>query len=66
MQRDKEKRKNGQPLMLNIYADFCEQVLAIPDHQGRKTDKEKFAGASHIHIEALMHDGKAFQSGTCT
>ena len=51
--------------MLNVYADFCEQVLAIPVVKGRKTDKEKFAGAVATYaIEALMHDGKALQSGT--
>lgn len=51
--------------MLNVYADFCEQVLAIPMIKGRKTDKEKFAGAHATYtIEALMHDGKALQSGT--
>ena len=51
--------------MLNVYADFCEQVLAIPVGKGRKTDKEKFAGAEATYtIEALMHDGKALQSGT--
>ena len=51
--------------MLNVYADFCEQYLAIPMIKGRKTDKEKFAGAEATYtIEALMHDGKALQSGT--
>ena len=51
--------------MLHLYADFCEQVLAIPVIRGRKTDKEKFAGAEATYtIEALMHDGKALQSGT--
>ena len=51
--------------MLNVYADFCEQVLAFPVVKGRKTDKEKFAGAEATYtIEALMHDGKALQSGT--
>lgn len=51
--------------MLNLYADFCENVLAIPMIKGRKTDKEKFAGAHSTYtIEALMHDGKALQSGT--
>ena len=51
--------------MLNVYADFCEDVLAIPMIKGRKTDKEKFAGAEATYtIEALMHDGKALQSGT--
>ncbi len=51
--------------MLNVYADFCEQVLAIPVVKGQKTEKEKFAGAVNTYtIEALMHDGKALQSGT--
>lgn len=51
--------------MLNVYADFCEQILAIPVVKGRKTDKEKFAGAKETYtIESLMHDGKALQSGT--
>ena len=51
--------------MLNMYADFCENVLAIPMIKGRKTEKEKFAGAKATYtIEALMHDGRALQSGT--
>ena len=51
--------------MLGVYADFCEKYLAIPVIKGRKTDKEKFAGAKATYtIEALMHDGKALQSGT--
>lgn len=51
--------------MLNVYADFCEEVLAMPVIRGQKTDKEKFAGADATYtIEALMHDGKALQSGT--
>ncbi len=51
--------------MLNVYADFCENYLAIPVVKGRKTDKEKFAGAESTYtIETLMHDGKALQSGT--
>ncbi len=51
--------------MLNVYADFCEEVLSIPVIRGQKTDKEKFAGAESTYtIEALMHDGKALQSGT--
>ncbi len=51
--------------MLNVYADFCEEILAIPVIKGRKTDKEKFAGAEATYtIESLMHDGKALQSGT--
>ncbi|PJJ29901.1 proline--tRNA ligase [Lacrimispora celerecrescens] len=51
--------------MLNIYANFCEEILAMPVIRGQKTDKEKFAGAEATYtIEALMHDGKALQSGT--
>ena len=51
--------------MLNLYADFCEDFLAIPVVRGQKTDKEKFAGAEATYtIESLMHDGKALQSGT--
>lgn len=51
--------------MLNVYASFCEEVLAIPVIKGQKTEKEKFAGAVATYtIEALMHDGKALQSGT--
>ncbi len=51
--------------MLNVYADFCEQELAIPVVKGKKTESDKFAGAvSTYAIEALMHDGKALQAGT--
>ncbi len=51
--------------MLNVYAEFCENVLAIPMIKGRKTEKEKFAGANATYtIESLMHDGKGLQSGT--
>ncbi len=51
--------------MLDIYTDFVENYLAIPVIRGRKTDKEKFAGALETYtIEAMMHDGKALQSGT--
>lgn len=51
--------------MLNVYADVCENLLAIPVLCGRKTDKEKFAGAAATYtIESLMHDGKALQCGT--
>ena len=60
-----EEAEERTEQMLNVYADFCEQVLAIPMVKGRKTDKEKFAGAEATYtIEALMHDGKALQSGT--
>ncbi len=51
--------------MLNVYADFYENSLGIPVVKGRKTDKEKFAGAAATYtVEALMHDGKALQGGT--
>lgn len=51
--------------MLNVYANFLENFLAIPVIKGQKTDKEKFAGAKATYtIESLMHDGKALQSGT--
>ena len=51
--------------MLNVYARFAEEYLAMPVVKGRKTDKERFAGAEDTYtIEALMHDGKALQSGT--
>ena len=50
---------------LYCYVDFCRDALAIPVVTGRKTDKEKFAGAEATYtIEAMMHDGKALQSGT--
>ena len=50
---------------LNCYADFCRDALAMPVVKGRKTDKEKFAGAEATYtIEAMMKDHKALQSGT--
>lgn len=51
--------------MLNVYKTFFEKILAIPAITGRKTEKEKFAGADYtLTIEALMHNGIALQSGT--
>lgn len=51
--------------MLGIYADLTEKYLAIPVIRGRKTEKEKFAGAKYtLTIESLMHDGRALQSAT--
>ena len=51
--------------MLNVYAKFCEESLAMPVVKGRKTESDKFAGAVATYaIEALMHDGKALQAGT--
>ena len=60
-----EDAKERTIQMLNVYADFCEQELAIPVIKGQKTEKEKFAGAKETYtIESMMHDGKALQSGT--
>jgi prolyl-tRNA synthetase len=51
--------------MLDVYATFAEEHMAVPVLRGAKTEKEKFAGANHTYcIEALMQDGKALQSGT--
>ena len=51
--------------MLNVYADFCEDVLAMPVTRGQKTEKEKFNGAEATYtIECMMHDRKALQAGT--
>ena len=51
--------------MLEVYREFSESILAMPVLHGRKTDKEKFAGALRTYaIEALMQDGKALQAGT--
>ena len=51
--------------MLDVYETFVNDYLAMPVIKGRKTDKERFAGAvSTYTIEAMMHDGKALQSGT--
>ncbi|MCI9264779.1 MAG: proline--tRNA ligase [Oscillospiraceae bacterium] len=51
--------------MFNIYADFYENVLAIPVVKGKKTDKEKFSGAEATYtVECMMHDHKALQGGT--
>lgn len=51
--------------ILNIYQEMCEELLAMPVVSGQKSDSEKFAGGERTYtIEALMHDGKALQSGT--
>ena len=51
--------------MLNIYVDVAQDLLAIPVLSGRKTEKEKFAGAIATYgIEAIMKDGKCLQAGT--
>ena len=61
-QEEAEKETLG---MLEVYKNFFEEYLAIPVITGRKTDKEKFAGAEYtMTIEALMYNGIALQSGT--
>lgn len=51
--------------MLDVYADFAENWMAVPVVKGRKTENERFAGALDTYcIEALMQDGKALQAGT--
>jgi len=61
---EKEARKETLDI-LEIYRKLGEELLAIPFVTGRKTEKEKFAGAIETYsIEALMHDGQALQSGT--
>jgi prolyl-tRNA synthetase len=51
--------------MLDVYATFAEEYMAVPVLKGSKTEKEKFAGADHTYcIEGLMQDGKALQAGT--
>ena len=51
--------------MLDVYATFAEEYMAMPVIRGRKTESERFAGAVDTYcIEALMQDGKALQAGT--
>ena len=60
-----EEAREETERMLNVYADFCENVLAMPVTRGRKTDKEKFNGAEETYtVECMMHDKKALQAGT--
>ena len=60
-----EEAKAETEQMLKVYARFAREALAMPVVEGKKTDKERFAGAEATYtIEALMHDGKALQSGT--
>lgn len=61
----KEEALKETRLMLDVYADFVENHLALPVIRGEKTESEKFAGAEETYcIEALMQDGKALQAGT--
>ncbi len=51
--------------MMNVYAQFAEEFMALPVVKGRKTENERFAGADETFcIEAMMQDGKALQAGT--
>ena len=60
-----EEAREETMQMLNIYADFMENWLAMPVVKGRKTDKEKFNGAEETYtVECMMHDRKALQAGT--
>ncbi len=60
-----EEAREETERMLNVYADFCEKVLAMPVTRGQKTEKEKFNGAEATYtIECMMHDRKALQAGT--
>lgn len=60
-----KEAKERTLMMLEIYAKVAEELLAIPVLKGRKTEKEKFAGAEETYtIETLTHDGRALQSGT--
>lgn len=65
MHESEEEARTETLKMLEIYDDLGRDILAIPFTKGRKTEKEKFAGALETYsIEALMPDGKALQSGT--
>jgi prolyl-tRNA synthetase len=62
---DEQEARAETLRILDVYAGFLENNLAIPVLKGRKTESEKFAGARETYtIEAMMHDGKALQAGT--
>lgn len=65
MHATEEEAREETMRMLNVYADFFENVLAMPVIKGRKTEKEKFNGAEETYtVECMMHDHKALQAGT--
>ena len=65
MHATEEEARAETQQMLNVYADFLENFLAMPVVKGRKTDKEKFNGAEETYtVECMMHDHKALQAGT--
>ena len=60
-----EEAEARTKMMLDVYVDVAENLLALPVLKGVKTESEKFAGAEYTYtIETLMHDGRALQSGT--
>ncbi|MDF2158450.1 proline--tRNA ligase [Algoriphagus sp. CAU 1675] len=61
----KEEAMDETVQMMNVYAQFAEEYMAVPVVKGRKTENERFAGADETFcIEAMMQDGKALQAGT--
>ena len=65
LQRTREEARNETLRMFKVYEDFQRNILALPVITGRKTEKEKFAGAEETYtIEAMMYDGVALQNGT--
>ena len=65
MHESEEEAREETLRMLDVYADFYEKALAIPVVKGRKTEKEKFAGAVETYtVEPMMHNGVALQGGT--
>src|SRR5690625_1738765 len=61
----KEEAIEEAEQMMNVYADFAENFMAIPVVKGVKSERERFAGALETYcIEALMQDGRALQAGT--
>ena len=65
MHATEEEAREETMQMLNIYADFMENFLAMPVIRGQKTEKEKFKGAEETYtVECMMHDHKALQAGT--
>ena len=65
MHETEEEAREETLRMLKVYEDFYAEALAIPAYTGRKTEKEKFAGAEETYtIEPMMHNGVALQGGT--
>lgn len=65
MHETEEEAREETLRMLHVYADFYKETLAIPAVIGKKTEKEKFAGAEETYtIEPMMHNGVALQGGT--